>query len=341
MNTTRREFLKTTATAGLVSLGAVNLFSQSPNRKLIVAVAGVRSRGKALAEAFAVLPDCEVKYVIDVDQRALGPCLEAIQGLQKRKAEGIKDFRSALDDKDVDVLAIATPDHWHAPMAIMACQAGKHVYVEKPCSHNPHEGELLVQAARKYKRVVQMGTQRRTWDKVVEGIQEMHNGIIGEVYFAKAWYANTRGSIGYGKEAPVPDYLDFDLWQGPAPRRPYRDNLHPYNWHWFWHWGTGEMLNNGTHMIDLMRWGMQLDYPIKVSSTGGRYHYQDDWETPDTQTVSYEFEEGKNMLWESRSCNGHPILGSAVGVCFTGTKGSMVIPGGMNTRFLTMSASLM
>jgi ABC-type dipeptide/oligopeptide/nickel transport system permease subunit/predicted dehydrogenase len=215
-----------------------------------------------------------------------------------------------------------------APAAILACQAGKDVYLEKPASHNPHEGELLIKAANKYNRVMQMGNQRRSWPNVIAAIKELHQGIIGRPYYAKTWYTNNRGPIGNGKKTTVPDWLDFDLWQGPAPREDFRDNLIHYNWHWFWNWGTGEALNNGTHMIDLARWGLGVDYPIRVSSAGGRYRYTDDWETPDTQTINLEFDNNTKISWEGRSCNGLNIEGSSVGVMFYGEDGALKIDGG-------------
>ena len=174
----------------------------------------------------------------------------------------------------MDAITIATPDHWHAPMAIAGLQAGKHVYVEKPCSHNPAEGALLVEAQKKYGKLVQMGTQQRSSPHTIEIVDKIHNGLIGRAYYAKAWYSNTRKSIGVGKEAPVPPQLDWDLWQGPAPRRPYKDNVQPYNWHWFRIWGTGETLNNGTHEVDVCRWALGVDYPKRVTSSGGRYAVQ-------------------------------------------------------------------
>jgi predicted dehydrogenase len=204
------------------------------------------------------------------------------------------------------------------------------VYLEKPSSHNPREGELLIEAARKYDRAVQLGNQRRSFPNVIQGMQELKDGIIGRAYFGKGWYANNRKSIGTGVETEVPEWLDWELWQGPAPRKTFRDNLVHYNWHWFWHWGTGEALNNGTHMIDMLRWGLEVDYPIKVSSNGGRYRYQDDWETPDTQVINLDFREGVSMTWEGRSCNGKSIEGSGAGVIFYGEKGSMLFPGGNN-----------
>lgn len=237
------------------------------------------------------------------------------------------DFRRALEDKTLDAIVIATPDHWHAPAAILASKAGKHVYLEKPCSHNPHEGELLIAVVQKYKNVVQMGNQRRSWPNVITAIQELRNGVIGRPYFAKGWYTNNRDSIGVGKSAAVPDWLDYDLWQGPAPRRSYKDNILHYNWHWFWHWGTGEALNNGTHMVDLIRWGLDVEYPVQVSSSGGRYRYKDDWETPDTQVITIEFNNNTSMVWEGRSCNGRTIEGTTVGVIFYGDTGSLMIDG--------------
>jgi predicted dehydrogenase len=237
-------------------------------------------------------------------------------------------LRKLLERKDFDALAIAAPDHWHTPAAIMALQAGKNVYVEKPCSHNPREGELLVQASQKYKGLVQMGSQRRTFKNVQDMIQRLHRGDIGRVYFARGWYVNNRKSIGKGTTAPVPSTLDFDLWQGPAPRRDYRSNLVPYNWHWFWHWGTGEALNNGTHELDVIRWGLGVDYPTKVVSAGGRFAFNDDWETPDTQTITYNFPNNTAATWEGRSCNAYNSEGSGRGVVFYGDNGTIDYPGG-------------
>ncbi|SHG59241.1 Predicted dehydrogenase [Fodinibius roseus] len=339
-NIERREFLKKISTLGLgmglVGAGAPRVFAGgSPNKKIVVGVMGTNSRGAALAEGFARLPGAEVAYICDVDEKAMANGIKAVEeGGQKKKPKGVKDFRRILDDKALDALVIGAPDHWHAPAAILALKAGKHVYVEKPCSHNPHEGELLVKAAKKYDKVVQMGNQRRSWPNVIQGINEIKDGAIGETYFARAWYANTREPIGHGKKTSVPSGLDFDLWQGPAPRMEYQDNLLHYNWHWFWHWGTGELLNNGTHFIDLCRWGLEVDYPLQVSSNGGRYAYDDDWETPDTQTASYDFEGGKTISWEGRSCNGQPIGGHGVGASFHGTEGTIVIhPGNGYTLF--------
>lgn len=298
------------------------------NERILASVMGVNSRGNALAQNFASQDNCDVIHICDVDQRAITKCIDALKERQTVEAKGFGDFRKSLEDKNVDALVIAAPDHWHAPASLLAMQADKHVYVEKPCSHNPNEGEILVQAAKKYGKVIQMGNQRRSWPNVMEGINALKAGAIGRVYFGKGWYSNNRPSIGIGKETEVPDWLDWELWQGPAPRKNFKDNLIHYNWHWHWHWGTGEALNNGTHMIDLLRWGMEVDYPSKVSSNGGRYRYKDDWETPDTQIINLDFNNGMTMSWEGRSCNGKNIEGSSVGVIFYGENGSMLIPGG-------------
>ena len=250
------------------------------------------------------------------------------------KPAGDKDLRRTFEHKDVDAVVIAMPDHWHAPAALLAMKAGKHVYLEKPCSHSPAEGEMLVEAAKKYGRVVQMGNQRRSWPNIVEAINEIKSGTIGNVYFGKSWYTNNRASIGIGKETPVPEWLDWELWQGPAPRTAFKDNFVHYNWHWFWRWGTGEALNNGTHMIDLLRWGMDLDYPTAVESTGGRYYYKDDWEAPDTQVINLDFGGKKSMMWEGHCCNPFRIEGEVVGLLFYGEKANLLIGGGNEYKIL-------
>jgi predicted dehydrogenase len=329
MKSTRRKFIQHSAIAGAgLAINPLPFFTQgSPNKKIVVAVMGVRSRGRALADNLAQQPHTEVAYICDVDQRYLNACVDSVAKLQNKKPKGEKDIRKILEDKNVDAAVMATPDHWHAPGALMAVKAGKHVYLEKPCSHNPREGELLIAAEKKYKRLIHMGNQRRSWPKVVECMQALQGGMIGKVYMAKGWYANARKPIGFGKEAPVPDYLDWDLWQGPAPRIPYRDNIHPYEWHWFWHWGTGEALNNGAHEIDVARWGMGVNFPNRVVASGGRYHYNDDWEFPDTMVVNFEFEDGRLLTWESRSCNPYLIENDGRGNIFHGTEGTCVVIG--------------
>jgi predicted dehydrogenase len=349
MNNSRRDFIKkTSAGAAAFSLGGMLPgFSAASYRKIIgandritVASMGVNSRGLAVATNFAAQKNCEVRHVCDVDTRAADTCINAVEKIQQKKPLATPDFRKALEDKDVDVLIVTAPDHWHAPAALLACAAGKHVYLEKPCSHNPNEGEMVVRAAAKYKRVLQMGNQRRSWPNVSAAIAELHAGVIGRPYFAKTWYTNNRLSIGTGKEVPVPAWLNYDLWQGPAPRKPYRDNLIHYNWHWFWNWGTGEALNNGTHMVDLARWGLGVDYPTQVSSSGGRYRYQDDWETPDTQVINIEFANKSLISWEGRSCNGRNVEGNSTGVTFYAENGSMTIESGNSYKIHDLKNTL-
>ena len=334
MNNSLRHFIKKTSAGALAfSFGGVLPgFSSSSyrniigaNEKIKVASMGVNSRGFAVATNFAAQKECEVLHVCDVDARAADKCINAAEKIQQKRPTATPDFRKALEDKVVDVLIVTAPDHWHAPAAMLACAAGKHVYLEKPCSHNPNEGEMLVKAAAKHHRVLQMGNQRRSWPNVAAAIAELHAGVIGRPYFAKTWYTNNRPSIGKGKETEVPSWLNYDLWQGPAPRKPFRDNLIHYNWHWFWHWGTGEALNNGTHMVDLARWGLDVTYPTRVNSSGGRYHYQDDWETPDTQVINLEFGNTDMISWEGLSCNGGSHESKSVGVIFYGENGSMMM----------------
>lgn len=348
-NNSRREFIKKTLIASTaVGIGGVlpgfsaKSYSRiiGANEKMGVSVMGVNSRGSALAQNFAGLAQSEVLHICDVDSRAIEKCRDKLSKIQKTSIKGFGDFRKSLESKDIDIFVVAAPDHWHAPAAILASQAGKSVYLEKPCSHSPSEGELLIKAANRYNNVIQMGNQRRSWPNVIKGIQEVHKGTIGNVFYAKTWYANNRPSIGIGKKTAVPSWLDFELWQGPAPRREYQDNLLHYNWHWFWNWGTGEALNNGTHMVDIARWGLQVDYPTRVSSNGGRYAYQDDWETPDTQTISLEFGPNKMITWEGRSCNGMSTEGSNVGVMFYGTNGSLQIDGANSYKLFDIKGKL-
>lgn len=337
MENSRRDFVKKALKgAAAVSIGGIlpGMSARSyagiigANDRIRVASMGVNSRGLALGCNFAKQPDCEVLYSCDVDTRASDKFITAVEKIQKKRPQAAPDFRKALEDKAVDALIVAAPDHWHAPAALLAAKAGKHVYLEKPCSHNPNEGEMLIAASKKYNKVMQMGNQRRSWPNVMEAIKELKAGVIGRPYFAKTWYTNNRASIGKGKQTAVPSWLNFDLWQGPAPREQFRDNIVHYNWHWFWNWGTGEALNNGTHMVDLARWGLGVDYPIRVNSSGGRYRYQDDWQTPDTQIINLEFDNNTFISWEGRSCNGRNIEGSSVGVMFYAENGSLLIDGG-------------
>jgi len=326
----RRRFLKYSAGASLAA-GAYAILARAEEgesvaaqEQVVVGIMGVNGRGSDLARGFARLPDARVAYICDVDSRAVAKAVDAVADVQGDKPKGVTDFRRILDDKSVDALAIAAPDHWHAPAGILACTAGKHVYVEKPCSHNAREGELLVEAARKNDRVVTMGTQRRSSPGIIEGIEKVRGGAIGRVLYARCWYNNRRGSIGHGNEAAVPEWLDYSLWQGPAPERPYRDNVLHYNWHWFWHWGTGELGNNGVHALDLCRWGLAVDYPSRVSSGGGKFRHDDDQQTFDTHFVTYEFD-AATITWEGLSWSPHGIEGEGFGASFHGDAGTLIL----------------
>jgi predicted dehydrogenase len=324
----RRSFIKnaSVASAGITILNFPVFGKNAPSNKVIVAVMGVNSRGAYLAKSFSQLPNVEVAYICDVEEKAIANGFAALKDAP-RKPTLIKDIRELVNKNDFDALIIAAPDHWHTPAAILGVAHGKHVYVEKPCGQNPHEGELIIEAMSKYNKLIQMGNQRRSFPTLIQSVKEVRDGIIGNAYFAKGWYANNRKSIGVGKKVPVPSTLDFDLWQGPAPRRDYQDNLVHYNWHWFWHWGTGEACNNGTHEVDCCRWFLGVDYPNKVSSGGGRFAFKDDWETPDTQVVSFEFDDNKAITWESRSCNIYPVEGAGRGFIIYGDKGTLVNDG--------------
>lgn len=327
----RRNFLKSTALGGaaMVLPGAFVTAADTDanDERVVVGVMGL-SRGRSLATTFAKQPNVVVKYLCDVDETRRASCMDLISKMDGQEPGSISDFRKILDDPEVDALVCAAPNHWHGPATILGCQAGKHVYVEKPCSHNPREGELMIEAARKYKRAVQMGTQRRSGTGITAAMKAIQDGAIGDVYYSRGWYANIRGSIGVGQPAEVPAQLDFELWQGPAPRVQYIDNLVHYNWHWRWDWGNGELGNNGVHALDLCRWGLGVDYPTRVTSAGGRYAFDDDQQTPDTHIVNFEFPGGKQASWEGLSCNRMGVNRSGFGVTFHGQDGTIELTDG-------------
>lgn len=323
---TRRDFLAT-GTAALASATTARSYAQilGANDRVNFAIIGLNSRAYAHLSALkANRKDAKITHVCDVESNILQKFAGAVQKELDEKPATDKDFRKVLASKDVDAITIATPDHWHAPMAIAGVEAGKHVYVEKPCSHNPAEGVMLVEAQKKYNKVVQMGSQQRSSPHSIDIVNQIHSGLIGKAYAANAWYANTRKSIGYGKPAPVPETLDWDLWQGPAPRQPYKDNVQPYNWHWFRVWGTGETLNNGTHEIDVCRWALGVDYPKRITASGGRYAFKDDWQFYDTLTTSFEYDDAV-INWDCKCCNGSRTFNRDRGSLIIGTTGSVVL----------------
>jgi predicted dehydrogenase len=322
----RRRFIKVGATIGAsFSLGAPAILrgQESPNETVVAAVVGL-GRGLGLIQVAARVPNLEVGFISDVDERRIATARGTIADEKLgREPAAEKDFRDLLDKPDIDAVFIATCNHWHTPATVLACAAGKHVYVEKPGSHNPREGELIVAAAKRYDRRVQMGNQRRSWPSIREAIERLRGGAIGRVLYARCWYSNSRDSIGRGQPADPPGHLDYALWQGPAPRLPFKDNLIHYNWHWHWHWGNGELGNNGIHALDIARWGLGVEYPTMVSYVGGRYHHPDDQETPDTGTAVFHFGE-RGATWEGSSC--HPRRPENLSfVTFYGESGSLAI----------------
>jgi predicted dehydrogenase len=245
------------------------------------------------------LEDVDCAYVCDVDEGLCAEALKAMASRQKRAPRVEKDIRRVLDDKNVSALVVAAPDHWHALATIWACQAGKHVYVEKPVSHNLIEGRRMVEAARRHNRVVQVGTQRRSSSHGASAAELVRSGKLGKIAFARASIAGNRPTIGHQKDTTVPKGVDYDLWLGPAPQRPFNPNRFHYKWHWFWDYGTGELGNNGIHALDLIRWVLDLDSPSRISAGGGKFFYEDDQETPDTMLVTYDFP-NCSVSWEQR-----------------------------------------
>jgi predicted dehydrogenase len=327
--TTRRTFLASSlATAAYVATAR----SADANTKVRLGLMGCGGRGTGIIQSFAKLPNVEILYVSDPDEKRMNGAAAALEKLGKPGVKTVSDFCRILDDKSVDALVCAAPNHWHAPAGILACSAGKHAYIEKPCSHTPKEGEMLVEAAAKNQRQVQMGNQRRSFAKIQEAIAKLKQGVIGRAYFAQAWYVNNRPTVGKEGVSEVPPGLDYELWQGPSARKDFRKNYLHYNWHWFWNWGNGELGNNGIHMIDVMRWGLDVGFPTKVTSSGGRYRYDDDQETPDTHTVGFEFPGRKQIVWEGFSCNNIPREKPA-DIQFCGENGTLTINGGSYTIY--------
>jgi predicted dehydrogenase len=325
----RREFNNSLATgaAGLALHSTARSYGQimGSNDRVHFAVIGVHGRGYAHLQALkANANKSRVVAACDVDTTVLDKFATAAQKTLGYEPAKEKDFRKILASKDVDAITIATPDHWHAPMAILGVQSGKHVYVEKPCSYNPTESEWLIEARDKSRNLVQMGAQQRSSPHTQKIVEQIHNGLIGETYLASAWYTNNRGSIGFGKEAPVPTTLDWDLWQGPAPRVAYHDNYQPYNWHWFRRWGTGETLNNGTHEIDVCRWAMGVGFPDSVQASGGRFAFRDDWQFYDNLEANWKYP-NKLISWEGRSCSPMKRYDRDRGSLIIGTKGSVIV----------------
>ena len=334
-NASRRQFLKQTGltVAGAAALGVPTLTrAAGANEKIVLGVIGPGGMGMNLLQSFASQKDAAIAYVCDPDANRMNAAAKEAEKLTGQAPKAVKDLRRILEDKAVDAVIIATPDHWHAPATILACDAGKHVYVEKPASHNIREGRLMIEAARRNKRVVQVGTQSRSTEHVMKAMELLRNGAIGEVLVSKAWNSQLRSSIGRAQPSPPPPALDYDLWVGPAPMVPYQSNLLPSIWRWWYAFGTGDIGNDGVHDIDIARWGLGVDtHPSTVAALGGKYFFDDDQQFPDTQYVVYEYPgertcgRKKQLIFEQRIWSPYVQEGHENGNAFYGTKGLLIL----------------
>ena len=324
MSVSRRTFLGTSAAAVLAAgtLASKNVFGA--NDRIRVGCVGLHGRGRSHIAAFSDLAGSEVTALCDVDRKVLEEQAGRLRRRTGKQPKTYVDMRDLLADGSVDAVSFATPNHWHTLGAIWACQAGKDVYVEKPLSHNLWEGRQLVEAAARYGRVVQHGAQRRSDPEWIRAIQRMREGVIGKVYMARALCFKARGSIGHKPDGPAPDGLDWDLWQGPAPARPFNPNYVHYNWHWFWAYGNGDLGNQGVHQMDVAVWGLDKGFPVRVSSSGGRFGYEDQGETPNTQICTYTYGDGTLLVFEVRGLPTNDEGGARVGNLFYGSEGYMI-----------------
>ena len=302
MEIERREFLKTTGKAITVGAAALALGGKvlGANDRVRVAVCGVRGRGKDHIRGFAGVPGVELAALCDVDENVLNERLGDIEKMGRPRPKGYWDVRKLLEDKEIDAISIATPNHWHSLIGIWACQAGKDVYVEKPCSHNWFEGRQLVRAVKKYNRICQHGSQSRSNPGMLEAIAHLSDGTVGNVYLGRAICFKWRGTIGHALPEPVPAGVHYDLWTGPAPFKPFTRNRFHYNWHWIWDTGNGECGNQAIHEIDITRWGLGVRFPVSVSAMGGHFMFEDDQETPNDLNAVYYFDDanGKRKMME-------------------------------------------
>ncbi|PRX48110.1 Gfo/Idh/MocA family oxidoreductase [Salegentibacter salegens] len=333
----RRDFIKKTALGGTalaVGSSAMAMSAKSyrkiigSNDRINVAIAGLGRRLGAYFDPIARKDsNVELLYLCDVMESQRVNALERFSEHIDYSPKLENDIRKVLEDKKLDAIINATPDHWHTPGSIMAMKAGKHVYVEKPSSHNMFENELLVEATKKYGKVVQMGNQQRSSNHTIEIIKDIHEGAIGEVYKAVAFYTNGRGEVPNQKKAPVPQGLDWDLWQGPAPRREYTEETWDYNWHWYgWNYGTAESGNNGTHEMDVARWALQVGIPLRTDAQSAKRHFKDDgWEMYDTMDATFKFANNKVIQWDGKSRNAYDTYGGGRGTIIYGTDGGVFV----------------
>ncbi len=333
INVSRRSFIKnTTLGAAAIGLGGMALSAKSygriigANDRINVAIIGLGRRLGGFIEPITTKKNnIQLLYLCDVMQRQMDNAAKRFANQLDYKPTLEEDFFKVIADKQLDAIINATPDHWHAPGTWMANEAGKHVYVEKPCSHNPRENELLIKSQELYGKLIQMGNQQRSSGNSIHIINEIHNGIIGDVYLAQAFYANQRGRTPNPTKAPIPEGLNWDLWQGPAPRKEYEHDTWDYNWHWYgWDYGTAETGNNANHEFDIARWALQVDFPEKVIVHADKHHWKDDgWTMYDTMDATLKFQGGKTIKWDGKSRNGHNTYGGGRGTIIYGTEGSV------------------
>ena len=295
----RRDFLRHTTLAGAAAATAgFSINALGANERVVVGIMGCRGRGNFLAGEFAKREDVDIRYIADPDSRIFESRAGNVEKISGKRPKCTQDFREVLDDAEVDAIVNATPDHWHAPGTIYACQSGKDVYVEKPTSHNIWESRKMIEAARKYKRVVQVGTQNRSAPYCYEAFEYIRSAAFGDVHFVRVLNSKRRGAIGKKEDQPTPpEGVDYDMWLGPAPKRPFNENRFHYAWHWFWDYSGGDIINDGIHQIDIARWMIDREYPKSVTSAGGIHFFDDDQETPDTHTVNWDYD-GLTMVFE-------------------------------------------
>lgn len=323
MSKNRRSFLQ----ASMASVASGTLVMRAwgktaPSDRVHHAVIGTGGQGSHHVRAFSNLPNADVVAIADVDPQRRARAVEELPN--RDHVRQYADFRDLLDDKSIDTVSIATPDHWHTPVALAALMAGKHVYVEKPCSHTLEESYLLAKAATETKLCVQHGTQRRGNSAVMDAIQFLRDGGIGKVLFAKAINHQRRGPIGRASITDPPPGVNYDLWLGPAPKHAFTENRWHYQWHWFWDYGTGDFGNDGVHQVDVARWGLGVDYPKRFTCSGGQLWYDDDHETPDTINCTFEYDDAY-LMFEQRLWTPYKLEGHDNGNVFYGTDGKLVI----------------
>lgn len=330
----RREFLGSTAAnaagmaAGMMGLASgMNLASDLSSERVRLAVVGVRNQGKTFAGQLAAMADVDVVAICDVDENQFAPVMKLLDDAQRRTPRIERDFRRLLDDPSLDALVVATPDHHHAAMTTLACEAGKDVYVETPVSHTLAEGTAILNAARRHGRIVQTGLPQRSGSHFRSAMEFIRSGKLGAVPLAKAWTVHQRKSIGRKADSPAPLAVDYAAWLGAAPPREYNSNRFHHNWQWFWDYGSGELGHWGVHLLDVARWGLGVDWPETVTASGGKLHFDDDQETPDTLFAQFQFA-GKVITWEHRQWSPHGQEGRSAAVAFCGERGTLIVDRG-------------